>query len=905
MNKLGRADLEYLLITIEGQSSATALIDVPNIRTAFGFGSGISSLQGSGGFTLQTDADDGLTKTLNDVIFLGASDDTRQDWYQTYGWLDSEIMVALRLQQRSDTVAEAVGFYSDQSSWAFTGINHSSRIETPAEWAPIVSGSCAGPVTLMSQADVDAILSRTCARIEGDLIIGDGPISDLTPLRIIRTIDGDLSISASLKAPTLNGLQGISHINGDTVVDTDGDHHPDYMDDYPNDNAAAFDTDGDGLPNEWLPGKFSSSVNPDLAVDDDDDNDGVVDWQDDFPLDASESIDTDGDGIGNNIDSDDDGDGIEDSSDQCPTTPGGATVDANGCAASELDSDGDGVNDSVDQCPNTPVGASVDTNGCAASELDSDGDGVDNAIDQCTNTPVDAAVDANGCASSELDSDGDGVDDASDVFADDPNEWADFDEDGVGDNADTDDDNDGLEDAVDLCPRQNGLLEALGNEDTLLDIARFEFCAVLVDGVPTMQFTIELSSNFTGDSLELLFWLEGEDQTWITISRDPDTGLFTRSLTLHPQAAGGIYAVRAVRLFDQDGLEVRLNEGQLNELGIDTKSELINPNEDTVPPQLDSFISDGWKIDDDGIPRLDVDLVASDVGSGLQSRVIVELISPSGAGIQEDAYFDEAGTATVAFGIYKNSAYGEYRVNTVRIYDEAGNKTFSQDWLSQNPQVFVLDNPQSDSTSATLTSFQLSASFDNDSDRPVINVSGIATDDVAGVESVYLRLNRPGGGNIDKWLAERQSSLSLEFARNIALTTQFTPGEYSVNYLRLVDAAKNESTLGASDIDAIIEGASAINVYFPSEDEVNEGKTYVEGTSKDDFVFGSNASDDTLVSGSGDDEIYSGDGDDEVDAGDGDDTIVGGSGRGDDIYHGSMDLTLLSTPVQLLNCGRS
>ena len=486
----------------------------------------------------------------------------------------------------------------------------------------------------------------------------------------------------------------------------------------------------------------------------------------------------------------------------------------------------------------------------------------------------------------ETDSDGDGVVDTVDAFPSDPNEWADYDEDGVGDNADTDDDNDGLADTIDLCPRQNGLLEASGNDDTLLDIARFEFCTAIVDGVPTMQFTIELSSNFTGDSLQLLFWLEGEDQTWITINRDPDTGLFTRSLTLHPQAAGGIYAVRAVRLFDQDGLEVRLNEGQLNELGIDTKSELINPNEDTAPPQLDSFISDGWKIGEDGIPRLDVDLVASDVGSGLQSRVIVELISPSGAGIQKDAYFDEAGTATVTFEISQYSASGDYRVNTVRIYDEAGNKTFSQDWLSQNPQVFTLDNPQSDSASATLTDFNLSASFDNDSDRPVINVSGVATDDVAGVESVYLRLNRPGGGNIDKWLAERQSSLTLEFARNIALTTQFTPGEYSVNYLRLQDAAKNESTLGASEIDAIIEGASSINVYFPSEDAVTGGKTYVEGTSKDDYVFGSNASDDTLVSGSGDDEIYSGDGHDEVDAGDGDDIIVGGSGRGNDIYRG-------------------
>ena len=245
----------------------------------------------------------------------------------------------------------------------------------------------------------------------------------------------------------------------------------------------------------------------------------------------------------------------------------------------------------------------------------------------------------------------------------DPSESLDTDGDGIGNNADTDDDNDGVVDANDLCPLQNGVLEATNNENTLLDISRFEFCAVLIDGVPTMQFTIELSSNFTGDSLQLLFWLEGEDQTWITVTRDDETGLFTRSLELHPQAAGGVYAVRAVRLFDQDGLEVRLNEGQLNELGIDTKSELINPNEDVIPPALDSFVTDGWNIGDDDVPRLTIDLAASDVGSGLQSRVIVELISPSGAGIQKDAYFDENGAATVAFEISKYSASGDYRVN--------------------------------------------------------------------------------------------------------------------------------------------------------------------------------------------------------------------------------------------------
>ena len=51
-----------------------------------------------------------------------------------------------------------------------------------------------------------------------------------------------------------------------------------------------------------------------------------------------------------------------------------------------------------------------------------------------------------------LDSDGDGVLDDVDMFPDDPGEWNDFDEDGVGDNADTDDDADGFPDGSDPFP---------------------------------------------------------------------------------------------------------------------------------------------------------------------------------------------------------------------------------------------------------------------------------------------------------------------------------------------------------------------------------------------------------------------------------------------------------------------
>jgi len=50
------------------------------------------------------------------------------------------------------------------------------------------------------------------------------------------------------------------------------------------------------------------------------------------------------------------------------------------------------------------------------------------------------------------DRDGDGVPDNQDAFPDDPNEWLDTDEDGIGNNADTDDDNDGIPDGQDPYP---------------------------------------------------------------------------------------------------------------------------------------------------------------------------------------------------------------------------------------------------------------------------------------------------------------------------------------------------------------------------------------------------------------------------------------------------------------------
>lgn len=109
------------------------------------------------------------------------------------------------------------------------------------------------------------------------------------------------------------------------------------------------------------------------------------------------------------ISRDDDNDGINDNMDQCPNTPDGESVDANGCAQSQIDDDNDGVNNDIDQCPNTPDGTTVDEFGCPSGVTDGDDDGVPNDMDSCPNTPSGETVDANGCSQSQLDDDNDGV----------------------------------------------------------------------------------------------------------------------------------------------------------------------------------------------------------------------------------------------------------------------------------------------------------------------------------------------------------------------------------------------------------------------------------------------------------------------------------------------------------------
>ena len=249
-------------------------------------------------------------------------------------------------------------------------------------------------------------------------------------------------------------------------ADTDGDGYGDNgtigatnPDFFPYNIAAADDNDSDGYPDRWTssydgsnalglvldgcPNVYGTSTNP-LPGCPDSDGDGWANTDDDFPLDPTQFLDNDGDGFGDNASGN--------NADECPFQFGVEDgTDGTGCPLVNTDdSDGDGVYDDVDSCPETSVFETVDANGCADSQLDDDEDGVSNANDICPDTDEGDDVDSSGCSDNQLvqDSDGDGVFDIDDIC---PNSTLDVDADGCDENQ-RDTDGDGVNDGIDECP---------------------------------------------------------------------------------------------------------------------------------------------------------------------------------------------------------------------------------------------------------------------------------------------------------------------------------------------------------------------------------------------------------------------------------------------------------------------
>ena len=263
------------------------------------------------------------------------------------------------------------------------------------------------------------------------------------------TFIGDEVYDGSMKVQTLlltlmlllSGCLGMA--DEDVVIDKN--------DMFPDDDAAYFDTDGDGLPDQ-LDGESTST--PPLVADMDDDNDGFLDSMETTcgtdPLNAtSVPDDLDGDFECDEYDFDVDGDTVFNDADAFPRDVSASTdTDGDGMPdtltgestlTEDLDDDNDGWSD-LDEaaCGSNSLVASlmpVDENGdgvCDAVSTDDDGDTYsDEEEAQCGSDPLDATsipADLDNdtiCDALDDDMDGDGTANADDMYPRDPSKHED------------------------------------------------------------------------------------------------------------------------------------------------------------------------------------------------------------------------------------------------------------------------------------------------------------------------------------------------------------------------------------------------------------------------------------------------------------------------------------------------
>ncbi len=217
------------------------------------------------------------------------------------------------------------------------------------------------------------------------------------------------------------------------------------------------DADEDGLPDSLETRVGVCTNHLDADTDDDGIPDGEEDADQDGIIDSNETDpcnpDTDGDGIQDGTETGkilpvDDPDGAGPA---VGTDTGLFIPDSNSNTFTDplkSDTDDDGLADNLEDANQN---GAMETNETDPANPDTDGDGIQDGVEDLNQNGI---VDGTETDPRDPDTDGDTVDDSLDVFPLDPNEWADNDNDGIGNNADPDDDNDGMPDTYEA---DNGL----------------------------------------------------------------------------------------------------------------------------------------------------------------------------------------------------------------------------------------------------------------------------------------------------------------------------------------------------------------------------------------------------------------------------------------------------------------
>ena len=226
------SDFNYVIAYLGDGESASLLIDVKNARAIDGLTFDSKVVLGA----VQSDGSGGVTSLPSRLSWSLNPLNRELDYNQVSGWInsgDSSLGVDLTSSDFTLFVGTAT---SPTHRRSYSIIAGSAGVGVPTNWGSVQAATCAG-ATLSSQAQVDAMLTDVCVHVTGDLTVDGADITDLSPLRIIKTIDGTLTLGALPRVSSYEGLAGLRTVNG-VDVNPDNDFTANYFD---------SDDDGDGV----------------------------------------------------------------------------------------------------------------------------------------------------------------------------------------------------------------------------------------------------------------------------------------------------------------------------------------------------------------------------------------------------------------------------------------------------------------------------------------------------------------------------------------------------------------------------------------------------------------------------------------------------------------------------------
>ena len=363
------------------------------------------------------------------------------------------------------------------------------------------------------------------------------------------------------------------------------------------------------------------------------------------------------------------------------------------------------------------------------------------------------------------------------------------------------------------------------SNDFVINVANFDediiaFSLTGIDGTnstpPAIEINMEVDSYTDPNEAQVLI-SQGEQQYWSSLQPLSQSNLkfdYDYRFNLPANAPGGTWEVKQINLVADNGTYTYSKQLLINK-GYQTSVSLQNPIADEVNPELIAIQNiNVTGIDSD--PNTNIIITAEATVSDAQSdfsRAGGNLESPNydggGGKVSDWAQIDHNSSPNVAnfaWILDPKTASGEYKINPLRLYDDAGNRTV---YLGTDTELgayggykITINNPIEDTHTPELSNFKLSGSVDTDS-RKVLKIETTINNGAVGnseLKRQYIRIKGPNIGNYDTDNFNLQSIGTYENEAFIRLPRGAPDGIYEVDFFFVVDNALNDNKLNNQEL---------------------------------------------------------------------------------------------------------